>query len=157
MIREYFEGLASEHRLVQHSEAKPHFASSMDDAASLMARRLSYPAVFLDRGDFEVSGADGNYFTDSDYILSFVEHVKDSGNELEKEEAFRKTGRILLDFLGRMVRDKRKLVRPMVRCSISGARALRVENADAALYGWLLMVKITESLNPLNCNENFAK
>ena len=51
-VKEYFEAIASEHRMVQHSDTKPHFASSLDEAATLEARRLHYPAIFLQGGDF---------------------------------------------------------------------------------------------------------
>ncbi|MBR4533068.1 MAG: hypothetical protein IKO85_00770 [Bacteroidaceae bacterium] len=59
-VKEYFTQLATEHTLIRHSEAEPHFACSMDDAATLMAHRLLYPALFLDEGNLLVTGDNGN-------------------------------------------------------------------------------------------------
>ena len=153
-IEEYFEALASEHKLVQHSDAEPHFASSMDEAATLEARRLHYPAIFCDGGDFQVSGTPDNYLIGDDYRLAVVTHVQDSGNEHEKSDALKTTRRILIDIIGRMVRDKRKGVPPIVRFDAAGIQAIRVENVDAGLYGWLLLMNLTERLSTLNCNDN---
>ena len=154
-VKEYFEALAEEHKLIRHSQAEPHFACSMDDAATLMARRLYYPAIFLDGGDFYVSGTPGNELLPEAYTLAVVTHVKDSGNEEEKATAFALTKTIVCDILGRMVRDKRKLIGPMQRFNVIGTEAHRVELADAALYGWVVLFDISGKLSTIDCNENF--
>lgn len=154
MIKEYFERIAMEHSMLRHSDAEPHFASSMDDAATLMARRLFYPAMFLDGGNFEVSGSDNSYLLNEDYTLAIVDHVKDSGNVKEVEQAFAQTRVILRDIVARMIRDKRKALKPMVRFNASGIQGVRVELVEAGLYGWLLFLNIPEPLPTLNCNEN---
>ena len=153
-VKEYFEAIAGEHRMVQHSDAEPHFASSLDEAATLEARRLHYPAIFLQGGDFQVIGTEGNYMTSEEYRLVVATHVKDTGNEVEKDEAFKMTKMILRDILARMIRDKRKLVKPMIRFDVAGTQVIRVENVDDGLYGWLVILSLTEGLTTLNCNEN---
>lgn len=155
-VREYFEQLAAEHTMVKHlPEEEPHFASSMDDAATLMARRLHYPAVFLDEGDIVVSGTVGGELLERQYGLAFATHVEDSGNEAEKEDAFQLTETLMGDFLARMIRDKSKGLAPVRRFSPFGAEGHRVELADAGLYGWLLLFTLDTNLSTLNCNNHF--
>lgn len=155
-VREYFEQLATEHTMVRHRpEEEPHFACSMDDAATQMARRLHYPAVFLDEGDMVVAGTAGGELLQRQYGLAFATHVQDSGNEAEKETAFRDTETVMCDFLARMTRDKGKGLAPVRRFSPFGAEAHRVELADAGLYGWLLLFTLDTNLSTLNCNEHF--
>ena len=153
---EYFQALAAEHALVGHTSEEPHFASSMDDAATLMARRLFYPAVFLAEGDFNIGGSDGNLLQVQDFSLVFAEHVKDSGNVEEVQAAFDKTGTICLDFLARMVRDRMRLTAPMKRFDASGAEAHRIEHDAAGLYGWILLFRLPLPFTPLNCNNHFT-
>lgn len=153
-VKEYFEALATEHHLVKHSDAEPHFACSMDDAATLMARRLYYPAIFLEGGDFYVTGTPGGELLPEAYTLAVVTHVKDSGDEDEKSEAFKLTKTIVRDILGRMMRDKKRVIEPMERFNAIGTEAHRVELADAGLYGWVVLFDITEKMSSLNCNEN---
>lgn len=146
-VREYFELLATEHTMVRHRpETEPHFACSMDDAATLMARRLHYPAVFLDEGDMVVTGTAGGELLQRQYGLAFAAHVQDTGNEAEKETAFLDTETIMTDFLVRMIRDKSKGLAPVRRFSPFGAEAHRVELADAGLYGWLLLFTLDTNL-----------
>lgn len=146
-VREYFELLVTEHTMVRHRpETEPHFACSMDDAATLMARRLHYPAVFLDEGDMVVTGTAGGELLQRQYGLAFAAHVQDSGNEAEKEAAFSATETIMIDFLARMIRDKSKGLAPVRRFSPFGAEAHRVELADAGLYGWLLLFTLDTNL-----------
>jgi len=146
-VREYFELLATEHTMVRHRpETEPHFACSMDDAATLMARRLHYPAVFLDEGDMVVTGTADGELLQRQYGLAFATHVQDSGNEAEKEAAFLATETIMIDFLTRMIRDKSKGLAPVRRFSPFGAEAHRVELADAGLYGWLLLFTLDTNL-----------
>ena len=153
-VKEYFEALATEHQLVRHSDTEPHFACSMDDAATRMARRLYYPAIFLEGGDFYVTGTPGGELLPETYVMAVVQHVKDSGNEEEKTEAFKLTKTIARDILGRMVRDKKRVIEPMQRFNAIGTEAHRVELADAGLYGWIIQFDITEKMSSLNCNEN---
>lgn len=156
--RDYFEQLAAEHELVRHRETtEPHFACSMDDAATLMARRLYHPAVFLGEGDVQVTGSVGNELLQHDYVLVFAEHVADSGNEEEKAKAFALTETVMRDFLARMIRDKRQGIRPVARFNPIGSEAQRVEHADAGLYGWILLFSLSTPLSSLNCNEHFVK
>lgn len=153
--KEYFTQLATEHTLIHHTEAEPHFASSMDDAATLMARRLHYPALFLDEGDLQVTGDNGNELLQRSYTLAVVTHVKDSGNEAEVIEAFDLTETILTDILARMIRDKRIGTKAVSRFSPMGAEGVRVELSEAGLYGWVLLFHLTTSLSTLNCNNHF--
>lgn len=154
-VKEYFTQLATEHTLIRHSEAEPHFACSMDDAATLMAHRLLYPALFLDEGDLLVTGDNGNELLQRSYSLAIVTHVQDSGNEAEKQDAFDQTETILTDILARMIRDKRIGTKAVSRFSPLGAEGVRVELSEAGLYGWILLFHLTNSLSTLNCNEHF--
>lgn len=157
-VREYFEQLATEHAMVRHrQEEEPHFACSMDDAATLMARRLYYPAIFLQAGDLMITGTAGNEILQRDYALAVVDHVKDNGDEGEKKKAFDRTENILTDILARMIRDKRIGEKTVSRFSPVGCEAHRIENADAALYGWLLLFPLSSSLCTLNDNGHFTK
>ena len=155
-VREYFEQLAMEHTMVKHRpETEPHFACSLDDAATLMASRLNYPAVFLAEGDMVVAGTVGCELLQRQYSLAFATHVKDSGNEAEKGAALQNTGTIMKDFLARMIRDKRQGVAPVRRFSPFGTEAHMVELADAGLFGWILLFTLDTNLSTLNCNEHF--
>lgn len=154
-VQEYFENLATEHSMVLHRETEPHFACSLEDAATLMARRLCYPAIFLDEGDLAITGTDGNELLQRDYALAIVSHVTDAGNEEEKRQAFDTTETIMTDIIARMVRDKRLGNRPVSRFSPLGCEAHRVELSDAGLYGWILLFDLTTRLTTLNCNEHF--
>ena len=157
-VRDYFEQLAAEHTLIRHQPtSEPHFACSHAAAATLMARRLNYPAVFLDEGDALVTGSVGNELLQREYSLAFAQHVTDSGDEAEKANAFDLTETVMRDFLARMIRDKRQGVRPMVRFGPIGCEAHRVELADAGLYGWILLFSLLTPLSSLNCNEHFSK
>lgn len=157
-VRDYFEQLAAEHTLIRHQpESEPHFACSTDDAATLMARRLNYPAVFLDEGDMFVGGTTGNELLQQDYALAFATHVRDSANEKEKAQAFSLTAGLVRDFLARMLRDKRQGIRPVARFEPIGCEAHRVELSDAGLYGWILLFPLLTPLSSLNCNEHFSK
>lgn len=152
---EYFQGLAAEHAKVGHKENEPHFASSVEDASTLMARILYYPAVFLEEGDFSVGGTEGNLLYIQDFHLVFVEHVMDSGDVKEVQDAFKKTGVICRDFLARMIRDRKQLKAPMKRFDANGAEAHKVELEEAGLYGWFLQFRLPLPFNPVNCNEHF--
>ena len=80
--------------------------------------------------------------------------MKDSGDVKEVEQAFAKTRIILRDIVARMIRDKRKALKPIVCFNASGTQGVRVEQVEAGLYGWLLFLNIPEPLPTLNCNEN---
>ena len=153
---DYFMALAAEHTLVGHRDEEPHFASSLDDAATLMARRMFYPAVFLNVGDFSFEGTDGNLLQVQEMALVFAEHVKDSGNVEEVHAAFEKTETICLDFIARMIRDRMRLAEPMKRFNASGAETHKIEMEAAGLYGWILMFRLPLPFKPLNCNDNFT-
>lgn len=154
-VREYFEALSTSHVMVQHSAEEPHFACSIDDAATLMARRLHYPAVFLNEGDIIIGGSNGNELTEREHILAFVQHVRDAGDIEEVAAAFDTTETIMRDFLAKMVTDKQKGIAPVARFSAIGSEAHRVELAEAGLYGWMLFFNISSRLCILSNNENF--
>lgn len=153
--KDYFENLATEHSMVLHRDTEPHFACSMEDAATLMARRLYYPAIFLDEGNLQITGNDGNELLQREYALAIVSHVTDAGNEKEIHQAFDTTETIMTDIIARMVRDKSLGNQPVSRFTPIGCEAHRVELTDAGLYGWMLFFSLTSRLSTLNCNEHF--
>lgn len=153
-IREYFESLAANHKAVKHSDEEPHFASSLDDAATLMARRLYYPAVFLNEGDLLVTGQAGNELVEREYSMAFVEHVQDAGNKVEIEDAFDREESIMMDFIAKMVRDKHAGMTPVTRFTAIGAEGHRVELVEAGLYGWILLFNLATNLCTVD-NHNF--
>ncbi len=156
-VKDYFQSLAAEHTMVQHRSEEAHFASSLDDAATLMARRLHYPAMFLDEGDISFEGTTGNVLMLREYAIAFVDHVKDAGNEAEKNTAFETTFTIMRDTVARMVRDKTDLVQEVRHFDPIGAEAHRVELSEAGLYGWVFLFSLPTNLSTLNCNEHFAQ
>ncbi len=154
-FEKYIEALATEHTLVAHSEAEPHFACSMDNAASLMATKLLYPAIFVDGGDMVSAGEPGNELWLRDYTIAFVQHVTDAGNTGEVNEALQLAEQIMTDFVGRMVRDKRKGVKAVRRFDPLKLEAHRIELSEAGLFGWILIVSMNSPMIFLNCNDNF--
>lgn len=151
-VREYFELLAAKHLSVKHTDEKPHFACSVDDAETLMARKLYYPAIFLDEGDILFTGSAGNELVEREYSLAIVTHVKDAGNKNEIAAAFSTTEDIMHDVVARMVQDRRKGLEPVRRFSVIGSEAHRVELVEAGLYGWIVLFSLSTKFCDISTN-----
>lgn len=145
-VKDYFEDLAARHKKLLHREEEPHFACSMDDAATLMAFRLCYPAVFLDEGDFTIGGETGHKLLRSECRLAFVTHVMDSGNWAEILDAFAITKVIMKDFLTCIEIDRSAGNRIARSIQMVGAEGHRVELEGSGLYGWMLFFTVEKKL-----------
>lgn len=154
-FRDFLELLARSHKSVQHSDNKIHFTSTIDSYDNGLPRTLHYPCVVLDMGDMHVQGEN----LDRNVVLMFLEHVKDTGSEKQKDEAFDKTGDIAIDFLVKLERtaDSVPSLRFLSRVEVDGADLLRVELKDAALYGWMVQMKHSFSLCKVVCEDRFSE
>ncbi|MBO4906226.1 MAG: hypothetical protein J5486_04205 [Bacteroidaceae bacterium] len=133
----YISQLCTRHKDIRHSADETHFACSADSAQTVMAQQLHYPAVFLDEGDFTIGGETGQMAQRRECSLTFVTHVADSGSSEEVQAALTMTGRLLLDFLSKIVSDRREAKREVRGIQLVGAEAHRVELEGAGLYGWM--------------------
>ena len=98
---------------------------------------MHYPFVLLGHGGYQIlEGEDRRRWT---LLLSVQAHVSDTGDECEKNKAMNVCGEILDDLLARATSTEMKTQEPWARgFELAGAVATPVENADNALYGWVI-------------------
>ena len=156
-FEQYIEQLAEQHKEVRHNlDDQCHFSCLQDDATSKLARNVRYPFIFIDGGDFDFAGQPGNILRRDSYTLMFLDHVRDSGNTAEVQQAFRKTKKIMLDFLKRISRDKRTIKYKFLnRFEIIGTEGTRVSSQENNLYGWVIQLINTVSFNDVDCDNAF--
>lgn len=153
---DYIEQLCCEHTAVQHGEGHCHFSALTDDSDTKMAARMHYPCVVLDRGDFVISAETGNMIEYTEYAIHFLDHVSDTGDSRRIMTVMDAMSAVAHDFLKRMLRDKRTGAEAAVRrLDLNEAEGVRVSWRDAALYGWMIIVKVGSPLNDLDCNQAF--
>ena len=157
-FEQYIELLATTHQGVRHSDEECHFSALADDGQNSHAHKMHYPCIVVDGGDFDVQGDVAQPLIADDYSLLFLTHVKDPGNSSEVLQAFASTREILMDFLKKMLRDKAaRRYTFLNRFSPAGCSGHRIYLQGPSLYGWVLMMSFSESLNSLDCNNAFTE
>lgn len=155
---EYVEELCRKHPAIRHKgDEECHFASSTDDSASKFASLMHYPCVIHDSGDFIFHSAGGTTVVTFENAIMFLDHVSDSGDNREVQEVLVRTYRILMDFMKKFLRDKKKIQYSFLnRFSAHESEGHRVSFKDAGLWGWALFIATDESLNDLDCDNVFT-
>lgn len=143
----YIENLCRRHHSIRHTDKVPHFASSADSAQTAMARRLHYPAVFLDVGDFDFAGDNSHKIMRRSISIAFVTHVRDSGNAEEIQTALNNMEQLMMDFIAQMDADRKACLKVAMGVQLAGGEAHRVELEGAGLYGWMLFFVNEKGLN----------
>lgn len=157
-FEEYIEDLCRQHPAIQHEVAdKCHFSCLADDSQTKLARRMNYPCVVVDTGDFAFGGQVGNVLMNTEYSIMFLTHVRDTGNEVEVLFSFRNMKQVALDFLKKFVRDKKKpeFRQILARFSVVGSEGHRVYFKDSGLYGYAIFLNADESFNEADCEHVF--
>lgn len=152
---DYIEQLCREHTQIGHSDTEVHFTDLDNDAQNCYARKMHYPCVVLDEGDFDVRGQEPQPVMVDTCMIMFLAHVKDTGDADEIRSTFAKTRTICEDFLKRMLRDKKAGVEPVKRFQAVGCTGQRIYMKDVALYGYALEIERPSLLNSLDCNSAF--
>lgn len=141
--------LCSQHGEILHSDKVCHFSTNIDHAQNSFARKMHYPCVVLDYGDFtytSVGGADGKRRT---VTILFLDHAKDTGKFDAIEAIFDKMEDICDDFMMKLVelsKSNDKKYRFLTRFKIDGVEAQRIQLESPALYGWALTIDSTDML-----------
>ncbi|MBQ8223990.1 MAG: hypothetical protein IJZ86_01305 [Bacteroides sp.] len=156
-FEEYIEELSRRHPAIRHEvDDKCHFSSLSDDSQTKFARSMHYPCVVLDSGDFTFNGVAGNVLLNSEYSILFLQHVRDTGSNNEVRKAFEEMKRVLLDFVRKFSRDRRKLkYRFLNRFTLPGSEGHRIYYKDAGLYGYILFLNTDEFFVDVDCDHIF--
>ena len=157
-FEEYIEDLCRQHPAIQHEvNDMCHFSCLADDSQTKLARTMKYPCVVVDTGDFAFGGQVANVLMNTEYSIMFLNHVRDTGHELEVLSAFRQMKKVSLDFLKKFMRDKKKpeLRQILGRFSVIGSEGHRVYFKDSGLYGYVLFLNADESFNEADCEHVF--
>lgn len=154
---EYLEDLCRQHPAIQHKgDEDCHFASSHDDSASKFASLMHYPCVIHDSGDFVFHSAGGTTVVTFENLVLFLDHVSDSGNNKEIQDVLKRTKKILMDFMKKFSRDKKKLAYTFLnRFSAHESEGHRITFKDAGLWGWALFIATDENFIDQDCDKVF--
>lgn len=155
IFTEYLESLAEEHTLIHHSKDECHFSDMTTDYPAKLVRKMNYPLVAVDTEGFSISGGSGQYLIGDQFNIYFLTHVRDTGSYSEIRKAFDLTRQIMIDFIARFSRDKKKMVKAVARIDLAQAEGFPVFFKDMALYGWSLSVLCPQPLNDKLCTNNF--
>lgn len=152
-IEEYIEQLCREHKQIQHEvDGKCHYSCTADDNELKQSRKMRYPCIVLDVGEVYFP-SDTMAETASILVL---DHVKDAGNTKEVQAVFARTKRIMLDFIRRMNRDKRKGTEPlMARFQRNEVEGRRIYLDSASLYGYYFSFSYATGFTDEDCSNAF--
>lgn len=153
---EYIENLAQRHVDIRHKEnGEVHFLSSEREKHTSLDSVLHYPAVIVDRGSgYGYGGVPGAYQKERDYLLFVVEHVYDTSDYEQIEDALDKCERILDEILNQVLSDKKRK-RVWLAFSLEEVEVDYVTNNDNQLYGVVAAVSLSEPYKALNCHNVF--
>lgn len=141
-VKQYFKALAEKHRLLRHREYEPHFAYLNDEMDMLLPAQMGYPFVLLSHSGWQVIGDDSR--RSWNIVLSVLDHVADTGDELEKNKAVARCQHILDDILARATSFEAKADTKWLRgIDLTGAQGVMIENEADALYGWTVTFTIS--------------
>lgn len=141
-VKEYFKSLAEKHHLLRHREYEPHFAYLNDEMSMLLPAQMGYPFVLLSHSGWQVVGDDSR--RSWNIILSVLDHVSDTGDELEKNRAVARCQHILDDLLARATGFEAKVDTRWLRgIDLDDAQGMMIENEADALYGWAVTFSIS--------------
>ena len=153
---EYFKGLAERHVDVRHgAKGEVHFLSSDDEMHTAVDSVLCYPAMIIDRGSgYRFSGEPGAYFKNREYVVIIVEHVSDTSDYQQIEQALQHCESIFDSCMNQLNEDKRKRI-IRIDFALEEVSVDYVRNNDNQLYGVAAAVVIAEPYKPLNCDKSF--
>lgn len=157
-VFEYIEKLAEKHVDVRHVPGTEiHFLGSDNEKYTSIPSELNYPAVILDKAsEFGFSGTTVSISKDKGYLLFILQHVDDTSDYKQIEQAFELTETILAEFLQRFIADKRnKETTFLMQFSIVDVECEYIENIDNALYGVLAYLNFPEIFPQKLCREAF--
>lgn len=141
-VKQYFQALAEKHHFLQHREYQPHFAYLNDEMNMLLPAQMGYPFVLLSHSGWQVTGDDAR--RQWNIVLSVLDHVSDTGDELEKNQAVARCQRILDDILSRATSFTEKSSAKWLRgIDLTGAQGMMIENEADALYGWAVTFTVS--------------
>lgn len=155
---EYIEDLAKRHVEIKHDPVNAiHFLSSENRKHISMDSELCYPAIILDRGSgLSFSGGPGAYFMDKMYVLYIVDHVSDTSDYSEIDQAFQKCEDILCDIINKMISDKRNPeLRFLKTFKLEDVEGDYIENIDHSHYGIMAVLPVSDTYKPMNCSKRF--
>lgn len=136
-VKKFFKLLAMKHRKLGHREYDPHFAFLNDEKDMLLPAQMGYPFLLLAHGGYQI--LEGEVTRRWNLTLSVLTHVTDTGDDREKNKALNLCSEILDDIVTRATRGETKMELPWTRgFDLEGATATMIENADDALYGWVI-------------------
>lgn len=151
------EDLSRKHKVVQHSDDKCHFASTLDDAQNKHARKMHYPCVLLDKGDFTYSSVGADIGKRRTVTLLFVDHCKDVGNSKMIDGIFDSMEGVCDDFMKKLMELSRSSApsnRFLKRFSLEGVEGTRIVLESPALYGWAVIIQQADILCPQDGEES---
>lgn len=153
---EYIEQLAERHVDIRDkADGHTHFLSSERAKHTSLDSVLRYPAVIVDRGGgFDYGGEQGQYTKVREYLLFIVDHVHDTSDYHEINNAFDKCEKILDNFLNQILADKRsRTIR--LAFSLQNVEVDYITNYDNQQYGVMASLQIEEPYKAINCENVF--
>ena len=141
-VKNFFKTLAEKHHELRHREYEPHFAYLNDEMDMLLPAQMAYPFLLLSHSGWQVTGDDTR--RSWSIVLSVLDHVADTGDELVKNRKVAKCQHIMDDILARATSFGAKADNKWLRgIDLTGAQGVMIENEADALYGWAVTFAIS--------------
>ena len=143
LFKDLIAQLCSLHKDIRHSKEECHFSSNLDDAQNKHARKMHYPCVLMDFGDFVYKPVGNGQGKRRNVTLIFVDHAKDVGNASQIDAIFDHMEDICDDFMEKILSLSRSSApsnRFLRRFSLDGVEATRIQLESPALYGWAVVL-----------------
>ena len=154
---DYMAGLCSRHVDIRHnSVSEIHYVDSGAEKDMTQDSVLCYPAVILERGQYQYTGSEGAMNKEYDYMIFVVDHVSDTGDFDQIRQKRARCEKLLDELFNRILADKRaRLYKFLAGFSLSGIEVEPVDNIDNSLYGVMAMFSLSLPYSVVNCNKVF--
>lgn len=154
---EYMADLCRRHVDIRHDPAgEIHYVDSGAEKDMTQDSVLCYPAVILERGQYQYTGSEGAMSKEYDYMIFVVDHVSDTGDFDQIRRKRAKCERLLDELFNRILADKRaRLYKFLMGFSLPGIEVEPVDNIDNTLYGVMGMFSLSLPYSVMNCTEVF--
>lgn len=151
-LAKYIENLASRHEDIQHRDAECHFIDASRKKVTALDSVLFQPSVIFNRGgSFSYNNNGTSMFKGKDFELFILDHVSDTADYEQIDNAYDRCERILDEFINQMLKDKRNPQLRFLRAfDVNNIDVVYIENNDNALYG----VLASFNLDITYCNIN---
>lgn len=148
---DYLENLSTRHIDIKHSKEEMHYVDTRDEKNNSIDSTLCYPCVLLEKNSYKYVGSHISYQKDRDYLLFILDHVTDTGDYEQIENAINKSEQILDEFLTQMIEDKRSRIYPfLIGFNLDRVEVENICNKDNSLYGVAALLTVPVQFNVIN-------